>query len=236
MSDGRTRPMIVASTKTDHRRGKAGQEQRRQRRRHGEIGGAHQAEQLAIADAVAGHAEQGRDQGAEELQGAEDGQRQDRAGRDQHEPAQDHAFHLEGPGGQQVGRPLEAEAPDLERRQRRYARDETHVLFVPSPGRRLAWRLSGQPTVRFWAADCNYRLGMGHSRQSRGLPIKALYIVQFCTLKLVDIRPCSCVARRAQRIVPAGMPLSGGSRSREPHADVPMGESSAMGGTVQKAY
>ena len=137
MSDGRTSPMIVASTNTDHGRGLAGQEQRRQRRRHGEVGGAHQAEQVAIAEAVAGHAEQGRDQGAEELQGAEDGQRQDRAGRDQHEPAQDHAFHLEGPGGQQVGRPLVAEAPDLERRQRRYARDETHVLFVPSPGRRL---------------------------------------------------------------------------------------------------
>ncbi len=109
MSDGLTRPMIVASTKTDHgaarplRNSAAGTPPQRDRWRAwpGAPCGCRRGRRPCRT---------GRDQGAEELQGAEDGQRQDRAGRDQHEPAQDHAFHLEGPGGQQVGRPLIAEA------------------------------------------------------------------------------------------------------------------------------
>ena len=203
------------------RRGLAAQEQRRQRRRHGEVGGAHHAEHLAIADAVARHAEQGRDQGAEELQGAENGQRQDRAGRDQHEPAQDHAFHLEGPGGQQVGRPLIAEAPDLERRQRRYARSETHVLFVPSPGRRLLAPLRAAHRALLGRG---LQLTPWHGPFS---PIawlalgKPHMLCNIAHLEIVIIRPVQlrCKARPAH--CGQGMPSSGGSRSREPHADLP---------------
>ena len=156
MSEGRTRPMSVARTNTGTGAARPARNSAASAAATATIGGPHQAEQIAIADAVAGHAEEGRDQGAEELQGAEDRQRQHRAGRDQHEPAQDHAFHLERPGGQQIGRPLEAEAADLKRRQRRHARDETHVLFVPSPGRTSClMRLRGPATVRAWATDCN---------------------------------------------------------------------------------
>ena len=52
--------------------------------------------------------------------------------------AEDHALHLESPGGEQVGRPLKTEAGNLERCQRRYARDETQGLVRSSPGRLCA--------------------------------------------------------------------------------------------------
>src|SRR6185503_7896291 len=58
------------------------------------------------------HAEHRRGQRAEELQRAEDRQEQHGAGLRDDVPAEDDGLHLRGPRGQQVGRPLEAEAAD----------------------------------------------------------------------------------------------------------------------------
>ena len=94
-------------------------QQRRQRAGEGDshedggeyrIGGAHGTEEGAVADPVARHAEHRRDQRAGELQGAEQGQEQHRAGLDQHVPAQNQRLHLEGAGGQEIGRPLQAKS------------------------------------------------------------------------------------------------------------------------------
>ncbi len=67
-------------------------------------------------------------------------------GRDQHEPAQDHAFHLERPRGKEIGRPLEAEAPNAERRQSWRTRDKAHV-FVRSLPPRLSSERNSLPGV-----------------------------------------------------------------------------------------
>jgi len=83
--------------------------------RENEIGGTHEAEQIARADAVADDAEQRREQRADELQRAVKGEQHHRAGLDDDIPAEDDAFHLARPGGEQIGRPLKAEARDRER-------------------------------------------------------------------------------------------------------------------------
>jgi hypothetical protein len=63
---------------------------------------------------------------------------------------------------------LKAKAPDLKRRQRRYAPGRTHVLFVPFPGRRLVGCALGKRTVRVQDAGCNRLLLTACSRLSRG--------------------------------------------------------------------
>src|SRR5260370_22562302 len=141
-----------------------------------------------MADPIARQPEQRRDKGAQELQGAEHGERQPRAGRHQHEPAQDHAFHLECPGSQQIGRPLEAETADLKRRQRRHTRGETHVLFVPSPVERLVRAPRGLGTVRAPGTYCNYRVDMAASPIAGLLQLKPYILWSYYQPELVNTR------------------------------------------------
>ena len=102
------------------RRGeRAGQRDGHEGRGQRGIDGAHAAQQVAMADPVAHDAEHRRHQGARELQGAEQRQQQHRARLGQHVPAEDQRLHLEGAGGEQVGRPLEAKAAVAEERERR---------------------------------------------------------------------------------------------------------------------
>jgi hypothetical protein len=79
-----------------------------------------------MADPVARHAEERRQQRAEILQRPEEGQRQYRTGLDQDVPAEDEVLHLDAPGGQQIGRPLETKAAHPERRQHRGGREQGH--------------------------------------------------------------------------------------------------------------
>jgi hypothetical protein len=89
-----------------------------QRRCQHNVDGAHAAQQVAMADAVAHHAEHGRYQRAPELHGSEQGQQQHRAGLGQHVPAQDQRLHLEGAGSEQVREPLKTKAAVAEERER----------------------------------------------------------------------------------------------------------------------
>ena len=82
-----------------------------------DVAGAHAAQHVAMADPVASHAEDRRHQRAGKQQRAEHGQHQHRTCLDQHVPAEDQRLHLEGARGEQVGRPLEAEAANPERGQ-----------------------------------------------------------------------------------------------------------------------
>ena len=89
-----------------------GQRQRHQHRRQHRIGRAHHREQVAVADAVADHAEHRRHQRADIAERSEHREQQHRSGLDQHIPAENQRLHLERPGGEQIGRPLEAVVPD----------------------------------------------------------------------------------------------------------------------------
>lgn len=61
-----------------------------------------------MAHAVADHAEHRGDQCPDELERGKHGQQEHRAGLDQDVPAEHQRLDLERPGGEQVGRPLEA--------------------------------------------------------------------------------------------------------------------------------
>ena len=114
-SEGRTMPIRPVMMSTEIGLKCTGEGDRHEGCRQHDINGAHGAQYVAMADAVAGHAENRRHDGADEQEGAEDGQHQHRVGLDQHVPAEDQRLHFEGAGGEQVGGPLEAEAPDAER-------------------------------------------------------------------------------------------------------------------------
>jgi hypothetical protein len=101
---------------------RAGEGERHQRGRDGGIAEPHAGQEVARADAVAHDAEDRRDQRAAMLQGAEQRQQHDRAGLDQHVPAENQELHFQRPRRQQVGGPLEAVAARLERRERRLHR------------------------------------------------------------------------------------------------------------------
>jgi hypothetical protein len=92
----------------------ARQRQRHQRGSQHRKGRAHHGEQIAMTDAVTHHAEHRRDQSADEIERREDRQQQHRSGLDQHIPAENERLHLEGPRGEQIGRPLESVIPDAE--------------------------------------------------------------------------------------------------------------------------
>src|SRR5450432_3123047 len=117
----------------------AGQRQGHQRRRQQRIGRAHHGEQVAVADAVADHAKQRGNQGADVTERGEQCQQQHRAGLDQHVPAENQRLHLESPRGEQVGRPLETIVPDTERSERGWPREIAQnptprfIAFHPCP-------------------------------------------------------------------------------------------------------
>ena len=124
-SEGRTMPIRPVMMSTTMRAQMAGKRDRQQGRRQRRRRGAHGAQHVAMADAVAGHAEDRRHQRAGKQQRAEHGEHQHRTRLDQHVPAEDQRFHLEGAGREQVGRPLEAEAANPERRHRRRPQQRT---------------------------------------------------------------------------------------------------------------
>ena len=104
-----------------------GEGQRRDDDPERRIGAAHRAQDGAVADPVAGHPEQRRQQRAEIEQRPEQGQRQHRTGLDQDVPAEHQILHLDAPRGREVGGKLETEAAHLERRQHRNPGDHGHA-------------------------------------------------------------------------------------------------------------
>ena len=100
--------------KDESRREMPRQRQRHQRGRQHRVGRAHHGEQIAMADAVADHAEHRGHQGADITERGEHGEQQHRSGLDQHVPAEDQRLHLERPRGEQIGGPLETIIPDPE--------------------------------------------------------------------------------------------------------------------------
>jgi hypothetical protein len=71
-----------------------------------------------MPDAIPDHAEHGRDQRANIVERGQNHQQQDRAGLHHHVPAENERLHLERPGGEQVGRPLETTVAGAEGPQR----------------------------------------------------------------------------------------------------------------------
>ena len=71
-----------------------------------------------MPDAIPDHAEHRRDQCPDILQRCEYREQQHRARLDHDIPAEHQRFHLERPGGEQIGRPLKAIVADLEWRER----------------------------------------------------------------------------------------------------------------------
>ena len=117
----------------------ARQRQRHQRPREQRISRAHHGEQVAVADAVADHAEHRRDQRADIGERGKRRQKHDRFGLDQHIPAENERLHLERPRGEQVGGPLETVIPDAEGCERGRPRRPAHttmprfIAFHPCP-------------------------------------------------------------------------------------------------------
>src|SRR5450631_3053891 len=117
----------------------AGQRQGHQHGREQRIGRAHHGEKIAVTDAVAGHAKQRGNQRADVTERGEHRQQQHRPGLDQHVPAENQRLHLESPGGEQVGGPLETVVPDTEGgergRPREIAQNPTprFIAFHPCP-------------------------------------------------------------------------------------------------------
>jgi hypothetical protein len=102
---------------------------------------AHRAEHRPPAEAVAQHPEQRRDQRPHVLERAEHREEQHRARLGHDVPAEDHGLHLERPGRQEIGEPLEAEAPDAEG-------GEDHAVEKVGEGRgpvSRAWFLTSPP-------------------------------------------------------------------------------------------
>ena len=92
----------------------ARQRQRHQHGRQHRVGRPHHRQQIAVADAVADHAEHRRYQRADIAERGEHGEQQHRPGLDQHIPAENERLHLERPRGEQIGGPLETVIPDPE--------------------------------------------------------------------------------------------------------------------------
>ncbi|MET3223642.1 hypothetical protein ABIF35_004429 [Bradyrhizobium japonicum] len=87
-----------------------------------------------MTHAVADHPEHRCNQRSHILQRGENGQQQHRSGLDQDVPAEHQRFDLERPGGEQVGRPLEAIVADAEWRERGCAQDAmTGFTAIPCP-------------------------------------------------------------------------------------------------------
>jgi hypothetical protein len=87
-----------------------GERERGQHRGQDGIDAAREAQHVAVPDAVARQAEERREQRAEPGERGDGRELLHRAGGDQHIPAEDQRFHLERPRGEQVRRPLKAEA------------------------------------------------------------------------------------------------------------------------------
>jgi len=79
----------------------------------------HRDEEIAMTDAVADHAEYGRNQCSDELERSKYGEQEHRSGFNQDIPAEHQRLDLERPRGEQVGGPLEAIVADAEWRERR---------------------------------------------------------------------------------------------------------------------
>ena len=92
----------------------AGQRQRHDGRGERGIGKSHRGQQIPMPDSVSDHPEYRRDQCPDILQRCEHGQQQHRAGLDHDVPAEHERLHLKRPGGEQIGRPLEAVVSDME--------------------------------------------------------------------------------------------------------------------------
>ena len=156
----------------------AGQRQRHQDGGLHRIKRAHHGEQVAVADAVADHAEHRGDQRADEIERGEHRQQQHRAGLDQHIPAENQRLHLERPGGEQIGGPLETVISDTEGCQRGRPRELAQIpvprfiafhpaLFLVSPEKPIFPRrksLPGSWTQRSVAVACVNRAS--HARRT----------------------------------------------------------------------
>ena len=88
--------------------------QRHQRRGQHGVSRAHHRQEVAVADAVANHAEHRRHQRADITKRSEHREQQYRSGLDQHVPAEDQRLHLERPRGEQIGGPLKTIISDAE--------------------------------------------------------------------------------------------------------------------------
>ena len=121
----------------------ARQHQDHQRRRQHRIGRAHHRQEVAMANAVTGHAEHRGNQRADKAERGIQRQHQHRSGLDQHIPAEDQRLHLERPGGEQVGWPLKAIIPDPERgergRPRRLAQNSMPRVIAFHPALFSCW-------------------------------------------------------------------------------------------------
>ena len=99
----------------ERRRQHVGEAQDHQDRRQEREARPHAAEHGASAQAVAERPEHRRGQRAELLQRAERGEQEHRPRAHHHVPAEDQRLHLEGPGREEIGGPLEAEAAHAQR-------------------------------------------------------------------------------------------------------------------------
>ncbi len=170
-SEERTRPISADDAEDGKRAQRAGKRDCHQRRRHHHVEGAHGAQEVAVADTIGDDAEGGRQQRADVQERPEQRQQPHRAGLDQDVPAQDERLHLEGAGGEEVGRPLKAEAANLERCQHRRAERARsrrlaavwHRLTLPRRPRRallLAATLDeAMPAANNAASSTGVRLG-----------------------------------------------------------------------------
>ena len=152
----------VQAGNDEHEHGVQGTGERQRHEQDGQrrIGGPHDAEQVAVADPVAGHAEQRRHQRARELQGAEQGEQQHRAGLDQHVPAQDQRLHLECAGGNRsaghckrklrLRKRVSAESPTTWLKLG--ARNQARLAALPFPPCSIAAQFSCVPRPRFAGA------------------------------------------------------------------------------------
>jgi hypothetical protein len=83
-----------------------------------------------MADAIADNAEQRGDQGSDVAQRSEDRQQEHRSGRHKDVPAENEVLHLERPGREQIGRPLEAVVADAKWRKRGRARERCQGIVA----------------------------------------------------------------------------------------------------------
>jgi len=115
------------------------QRQGHQCARQERIGRTHYGEQVAVTDAIADHAEQRGNQRTDVAKRGKQGQQQHRSGLDQHIPAENQRLHLERPGCEQVGGPLETIIPVTEGCERGRARQLAQnsmprfIAFHPAP-------------------------------------------------------------------------------------------------------
>jgi hypothetical protein len=97
-----------------------------------------------MADPIADDAEQGSDECSDIGERCKDGQQQHRSGLDEYVPAQNKRLHLERPGGEQIGGPLEPIIFDAEGSERgtprRRAQDLTPRFIAFHPALFLLFR------------------------------------------------------------------------------------------------